>query len=92
MSPISQDLVLPLKREYFEQIRDGLKTEEFRLCTPYWAKRLEGRSYNQVILTLGYPAKDDSSRRLALPWRGFVKRKSYIRYLVKSQWKFMQSM
>ena len=35
-------LYLPLKREYFEAIRDGTKTEEFRLCTPHWAKRLEG--------------------------------------------------
>ena len=25
------DLVLPLKREYFEAIRDGSKTEEYRL-------------------------------------------------------------
>ncbi|MFH2134058.1 MAG: ASCH domain-containing protein [Pseudomonadota bacterium] len=69
------DLVLPLKREYFEQIKAGEKPEEFRLCTPYWAKRLEGREYDLVELTLGYPAKDDSERRLVRPWRGFVKRK-----------------
>lgn len=41
------DLVLPLKREYFEHIRDGLKLEEFWLCNPYWAKRLEGREYGR---------------------------------------------
>ena len=68
------DLVLPLKREYFEQIKAGEKPEEFRLCTPYWAKRLEGREDDRVVLTLGYPAKDDSERRLVRPWRGFVKR------------------
>lgn len=47
------DLVLPLKREYFEQIKRGEKPEDFRLCTPYWAKRLEGREYGRVVLTLG---------------------------------------
>jgi hypothetical protein len=67
-------LILPLKRIYFEQIRDGVKLEEFRLCTPYWQKRLEGRSYDKVILTLGYPAKDDSERRLARSWGGCTTR------------------
>ena len=37
-------LVLPLKAEYFHQIKDGTKLEEYRLCTPYWRKRLEGRN------------------------------------------------
>lgn len=69
------DLVLPLKREYFEQIKRGEKPEDFRLCTPYWAKRLEGREYGRVVLTLGYPAKDDQDRRLPRPWRGFIKRR-----------------
>lgn len=68
------DLVLPLKREYFEQIKRREKPEEFRLCTPYWARRLEGREYGRVVLTLGYPAKGDSERRLVRPWRGFVRR------------------
>lgn len=65
-------LHLPLKREYFEAIRDGTKPEEFRLCTPHWDKRLEGRDYDQISLTLGYPARDDHARRLVLPWRGYT--------------------
>ena len=66
------DLILPLKREYFEQIRDGLKTEEYRLCNEYWRKRLADRSYESIILTLGYPRKDDDSRRIVRPWRGYT--------------------
>lgn len=69
---VMADLVLPLKREYFEAIAAGTKPEEFRLRTPYWQKRLEGRSYDRVVLTLGYPAINDSERRLVRPWRGFV--------------------
>jgi hypothetical protein len=68
------DLVLPLKRQYFEQIKRGEKLEEYRLCSTYWQKRLEGREYDRVILTLGYPAKDDSERFLVRPWRGFIRR------------------
>ena len=30
------DLVLPLKSEYFDAIKDGTKAEEFRLCNAYW--------------------------------------------------------
>ena len=65
-------LRLPLKREYFEQIRDGLKAEEYRIATPYWQKRLEGRTYDGIVLTLGYPSRNDTTRRLEKPWKGFT--------------------
>lgn len=65
------DLVLPLKAEYFDAIRDGHKVEEFRQCTPYWRRRLEGRTFDRVVLTKGYPAAGDDSRRLVREWRGY---------------------
>lgn len=64
------DLTLPLKAEYFNAIKAGTKPEEFRLRTPFWRKRLEGRTFDRIVLTLGYPSRDDESRRLVLPWRG----------------------
>jgi DNA (cytosine-5)-methyltransferase 1 len=67
-------LTLPLNAAYFDQIASGEKVEEFRLVTDYWSKRLVGRSYDRVILTKGYPAKDDAARRLERPWRGFERR------------------
>lgn len=63
-------LVLPLKAEYFHAIKAGTKVEEFRRVTLYWTKRLEGRSFDAIELTLGYPARGDAERRLVLPWRG----------------------
>lgn len=66
-------LYLPLKRIYFEQIKAGTKLKEFRLDNPYWRKRLEDKNYDQLVLTLGYPAAGDHDKRLTLPWRGFVK-------------------
>lgn len=70
---MSRHLTLPLKRIYFDEIKSGSKLREYRLCTPYWAKRLEGRDYDKIILTLGYPAAADKERRLVMPWRGFEK-------------------
>lgn len=69
------DLFLRVKREYFEQMRDGSRTHEFLLCTPYWRKRLTGtrgfaRRFDRVIVTLGHPRGDDS-RILIRPWRGY---------------------
>lgn len=65
------DLVLPLKDIYFNQIKAGTKTEEFRLVTPYWRRRLEYRTYDRIVLTLGYPKREDTARRLIRPWRGY---------------------
>lgn len=64
------ELVLPLKAEYFNSIKAGTKPEEFRLCTPFWRKRLEGKTFSSIVLTLGYPSRNDTERRLVLPWRG----------------------
>ena len=66
-----KDLVIPLKGEYFNAIQSGEKKEEFRLCTPYWEKRLVNREYGQIILTLGYPKRTDTARRLTLPYKGW---------------------
>lgn len=67
-------LVLPLKRQYFEAIRDGSKPEEYRLCNEYWTKRLPSPFgvYDRIVLTLGHPARDDHARGLVLPWRGYT--------------------
>lgn len=64
-------LTLPLKAEYFHAIRDGSKPKEYRLVTPFWRKRLEGRSYDGIVLTLGYPSRDDATKRIERPWKGF---------------------
>lgn len=63
-------LTLRLKAVYFHQIRDGVKPFEFRRCTDYWRKRLAGRTYDRIVLTLGYPARNDATRQLQRPWRG----------------------
>lgn len=66
-------LQLALKGEYFDAIRDGTKTEEFRLVTDYWTKRLRVPLgyYDGLVLTKGYPKRGDLERTIELPWRGY---------------------
>jgi hypothetical protein len=66
------DLVLNLKGEYFDQIKAGTKPEEYRLVNDYWRKKLIGKKYDSVVLKYGYPRRDDTTRRLVLPWKGYT--------------------
>lgn len=36
------NLQLSLKKQWFEMTKSGIKTEDYREITPYWAKRLVG--------------------------------------------------
>lgn len=67
-------LTIPVNGVYFDQIKAGTKTEEYRLVTPFWSKRLVGRTYQHVTMTRGYPKASDQSRRLTLPWRGYERK------------------
>lgn len=64
-------LRLPLKGTYFDEIKARIKPWEYRRVTSYWRKRLEGREYDLIELTRGYPKRGDSERRLILPWQGY---------------------
>lgn len=63
-------LLLHLKRKWWEQKRDGIMLVELRLANAYWAKRLEGREYDEVHLVVGYPKDGDTSTLLRFAWRG----------------------
>ena len=47
-------LHLRVKKEWFGLISSGEKTEEFRLDTSYWRKRLAGKTFEEVHFTNGY--------------------------------------
>lgn len=65
-------LHLSVKGEYFHEIVEGYKPEEYRLCTPYWSKRLISRSYTRIEIAKGYPKKGDTERRIVRKWAGFT--------------------
>lgn len=68
----TRTLHLPVKAEYFRQMRDGVKRYEYRLQTDYWRKRLVGRDYDEIHIKLGYPPAGSPDRILIYPWRGFT--------------------
>lgn len=68
------DLHLNLKKEYFYQIKNGEKKEEYRLANEYWEKRLKNKSYNKNYIKLGYPKKDDIDKILIFKYNGYKKR------------------
>ena len=65
-------LHLNLKGEYFHEVKAGTKPKEYRLCTPYWSKRLVGRQYDGILVKHAYPGADDKDKILERPWRGVI--------------------
>lgn len=64
------NLILPVRRIYFDQMKSGEKKFEYRLVNDFWSKRLIGRKYDCVIITLGYPSHGQTDRRLTFKWNG----------------------
>lgn len=69
----SRTLVLPVVSKYFQQIKAREKTQEFREQTEYWAKRIEGKEFDYVEITEGYPKANDTARRVKRRWVGVAK-------------------
>ncbi len=75
-------LHLALKAEYFDAIRNGSKTEEYRLDNAFWQKRLLiggtrgvlARSFDAIVVTKGYPKRGDPERTMEFPWLGWSRR------------------
>ena len=65
-------LHLNLKGEYFDAIKAGTKTHEYRLAAK-WLRRLEGKSFDRIFIKRGYPKTGDQERIIERPWRGFEK-------------------
>ncbi|HCB1065401.1 TPA: ASCH domain-containing protein [Klebsiella variicola subsp. variicola] len=65
------NLQLAVNGEYFDAMKRGEKTEEYRLVNPYWERRIFGREYDRLIITRGYPKRDDLDRRIDIPYEGF---------------------
>lgn len=66
------NLHLNLKGEYFDAIKSGEKKEEFRLCTMFWAKRIQGRNYKNIVIHRGYPKRGDMEKIILRPWKGWT--------------------
>lgn len=65
-------LTFNLKKEWFEKIKSGEKTHEYRVVNNYWGKRLytQWNKYKfkgtgiPCCFACGYPKKDDKEKRI----------------------------
>ena len=60
-------LTFNLKKQWFDKIKSGEKTHEYRECKPYWKKRIYSKNLIhdfKVCFCCGYPKKDDTTRKL----------------------------
>lgn len=58
------DLHLNLKKEYFNEIKNGTKKIEYRLKNQYWSKRLKNKEFDKVYIKLGYPKSNQKEKIL----------------------------
>jgi len=65
-------LYLVVKGEFFHKIEAREKPEEYRLYNEYWRKRIEGKTFDTLVITLGYPSGDDESRIIRRKWEGYI--------------------
>lgn len=64
------DLILNVKKFWFDEIKAGRKHKEFREVKPYWTKRLK-KKFDRVIIVKGYPKVRDETNSIIFPWTGF---------------------
>lgn len=61
-------MVFNLKKEWFEKIKKGLKTHEYRICSKYWDKRLEklmnAKLGSKIEFACGYPKREEKNKWL----------------------------
>lgn len=51
------ELLLQLKKEWFNKISSGEKTHEYREFKEHWIKRIKNKDLDRVKFTLGYGNK-----------------------------------
>ena len=75
-------IIFPVTKHWFDMFASGEKNEEYRAMTPYWTRRLmtpapndkgkylKFKRFDEVVITCGYPAKGDKTRRLVFEHAG----------------------
>lgn len=61
------DLILHVRKKYFDRISTGEKIWEYRKETAYWAARLL-KNYDAVQIHRGYPKSSDTAKILCFKW------------------------
>jgi hypothetical protein len=72
---MSGNIILHVRKKYFDQIKSGEKKEEYRIVKPYWIDRLRGFPENIFIIN-GYPKNwaYNPDCFIKFPFKGFTTR------------------
>lgn len=73
-------LFMTLQRQWFDQIRKGVKKEEYREMKPYWKDRIEGREYDEIHFRNGY---NPNSPAMRVQYLGYKIDQAGGRYVLK---------
>ena len=65
------DLILNVTKYWFDKIKSGKKSVEYREVKPYWTNRLN-KNFDNVIIVKGYPKIRNDTNSIIFPWRGFI--------------------
>jgi hypothetical protein len=67
------NLILHIKKKWFDQIRYGIKTEEYRELKPYWISRIirKAAELRGIVIICGYPSENTVDNTMNLPWKGY---------------------
>ena len=72
-------ITFAVTRYWFDMFQSGAKTEEYRAMTPYWTRRLtqptsggnlKFRRFDEIVITCGYPRRNDKTRRIVFQHAG----------------------
>jgi ASC-1-like (ASCH) protein len=85
-------LTLTIKREYFDAIKSGEKTREYRIANKFYASRIEDKQIDRILLKNGYSRDAPqilieclkiTKERLKVPIYGNTKQEFYVLHLGK---------
>jgi hypothetical protein len=57
-------LTLHLKEQYFFDIDQGKKLDEYREASHYWRQRLQGKTFDVIEICRSYPERGDCDNRI----------------------------
>ena len=66
-------LRIPCTADWFRRVKNG--ENDYRPTTSYWCKRIDGKIFDTITFTLGYPKADDADRHYVIPFYGIKKTK-----------------
>ena len=70
-------LVLHVTQKYFDLIRSGRKTVEYREVKEYWQRRIEGKRFDAIVISVRQATKFTDPEWLIFPWWPGAIKKSF---------------